>query len=74
MLMTFDAFEEKALLKTLWEKEKMLLTSFFSFSHNVFYPVKDNSLFLAKISNLERDKILDWSRLKQIADNILKCI
>ena len=25
------------LLKTLWEKEKLLLTSNFSFSHSVFY-------------------------------------
>ena len=28
---------EKSLLKTLWEKEKMLVTSIFSFSHNVFH-------------------------------------
>ena len=27
-----------SLLKTLWEKEKLLLTSNFSFSHSVFYP------------------------------------
>ena len=27
---------ESILLKTLWEKEKMLVTSIFSFSHNVF--------------------------------------
>ena len=27
--------------KTLWEKEKMLETSIFSFSHNIFYPIKD---------------------------------
>ena len=26
-----------SLLKTLWEKEKLLVTSKFSFSHNVFY-------------------------------------
>ena len=25
-------------LKTLWEKEKLLVTSNFSFSHSVFYP------------------------------------
>ena len=28
-------------LKTLWVKEKMLVTSIFSFSNNVFYPIKD---------------------------------
>ena len=35
-----------SLLKTLWENEKMLVTSIFSFSHNVFYPNIDrNHLF-----------------------------
>ena len=29
---------ETSLLKTLWEKEKLLATSTFSFSHSVFYP------------------------------------
>ena len=28
-------------MKTFWEKEKMLVTSIFSFSHNVFYPIKE---------------------------------
>ena len=27
-----------SLLKTLWEKEKLLVTSNFPFSHGVFYP------------------------------------
>ena len=27
-----------SLLKTLWEKEKLLVTSNFTFSHSVFYP------------------------------------
>ena len=31
-----------SLLKTSWEKKKMLVTSIFFFSHNVFYPMKDN--------------------------------
>ena len=29
------------LLKTLLEKEEMLVTSIFSFSNNVFYSIKD---------------------------------
>ena len=29
------------LLKTLWEKEKLLVTSNFSFSHSIFYPFGD---------------------------------
>ena len=35
---TFRHPWETSLLKTLWEKEKLLATSNFSFSHNVFYP------------------------------------
>ena len=31
------------LLKTLQEKEKMLVTSIFSFSHNVNYPIQDRN-------------------------------
>ena len=33
----------KKKLKTLWEKEKMLVTSIFSFSHNIFIPIKDKN-------------------------------
>ena len=31
------------LSKTLWEKEKLLVTSNFSFSHGVFYPLEEIS-------------------------------
>ena len=34
---------ERSILKTSWEKEKMLVTSIFSFSHNLFYPTKDRN-------------------------------
>ena len=30
-----------SLLKTLWKKEKLLVTSNFSFSHNVSYPLEN---------------------------------
>ena len=33
----FDALSETSLLKTLWEKDKLLVTSNFSFSYSVFY-------------------------------------
>ena len=36
------------LLKTLWEKEKLLITSNFSFSHNVFYPFEEFSSIFTK--------------------------
>ena len=41
---------EKSLLKTLWEKKKMLVTNIFFFSHNVSYPMKDN---FNNLSNIE---------------------
>ena len=37
-----------SLLKTLWEKEKLLVTSNFSFSHSVFYPSKELSAIFIK--------------------------
>ena len=36
---TFWCPLETIFSKTLWEKEKLLVTSNFSFSHNVFYPI-----------------------------------
>ena len=37
-----------SLLKTLWEKEKLLVTSNFSFSHKVFYPSAELSAIFIK--------------------------
>ena len=37
-----------SLLKTLWEKEKLLVMSNFSFSHNVFYPLGELSAIFIK--------------------------
>ena len=34
---------ETSLLKTLWEKEKLLVTSNFSFTHSVFYQFRELS-------------------------------
>ena len=52
-------------MKTLWEKEKKLVTSIFSFFHNVYNPVKDKVniwstfIFSSAIAfNLERSNIL----------------
>ena len=38
-----------SLLKILWEKEKLLVTSNFSFSHSVFYPFGKLSAILIKV-------------------------
>ena len=37
-----------SLLKTQWEKEKLLLMNNFSFSHSVFYPLRDLSAIFIK--------------------------
>ena len=37
-----------SLMKTLWEKEKLLMTSNFSFSNSVFYPFRELSTVLIK--------------------------
>ena len=38
------------LLKTLWEKEKLLVTNNFSFSHNVFYPFGELSAIFIQLA------------------------
>ena len=39
----------KSLLKTLWEKKKLLVTSNFFFSHSVFYPFGELPLIFVKL-------------------------
>ena len=46
---TFNNPHMRSLLKPLWEKEKMLVTSIFSFSHNAFYPSQNTFLFFSHI-------------------------
>ena len=41
----FEGPWERSLLKILWEKEKILVTNIFSFSHNVFYLSQYNFQF-----------------------------
>ena len=43
---SFDVSVVQVFLKTLWQKEKLLVTSNFSFSHIVFYPFGDLSAIL----------------------------
>ena len=45
-ILTFYQPWERCLLKTWWEKEKMLVTSMFSFSHNVFYTLSSTKFQL----------------------------
>ena len=61
-----------SLLKTLSEKEKLLVTSNFSFSHSVFYPfVELSPLFhevykcrLQSLSNWKSLNFVVWERIK----------
>ena len=39
-----------------------------------YIETKRQASYLATTNPLPDDKILDWSKLKQIADDILKCI
>ena len=62
--------------QTLWEKEKLLITSNFSFAHGVFKRLvlqtgKNQGLFGKglKFNSLPNDKILDQSNLKDVADD-----
>ena len=71
----------KSFLKTLRKKEKMLVTSILSFSHNVFqpYPIKNNRflelLFLpSNASGLDQSKILSFGKaLTGIEHNSCLC-
>ena len=47
-MQTFNNLEE-GFFKTWWEKEKMLVTSIFSFSHHVFYPSQNKFQFFSHI-------------------------
>ena len=48
----FSRVFSTSLLKTMWEKEKLLVTSNFSFSHSLFYPFGDPSRNFIKLSNV----------------------
>ena len=62
---------KNGLLKTLWEKEKMLVTSIFSFSHIVFYPIQHkcnhNKLSSANGFNFVQSKSLSVHKNENIA-------
>ena len=53
----------------LKKKVYLLKMSIFTFFYNVFYAI----CILKSLNPSPDDKIFDWSKLKQIADDILKC-
>ena len=60
------------LLKTLWKKEKMLVTSIFSFSHKVFHSSQEEFLFF-KLYLFSRLLMLaistSWKFCKELGEN-----
>ena len=75
-----------SLLKTLWEKEKLLVTSNFSFSHSVFYPFVKLSIIFVKfeivvcklfqfgsVQNLSFGKVLISESIHFFKSSISKC-
>ena len=63
-----------SLLKTLWEKEKLLITSNFSFSHSVFYPLEELSaifikfeIVVCKLFGFGSLKFVVWERVKSLS-------
>ena len=57
---TFQHTKDIQLWKTLWEKEKLLVVSNFSFSHNVFYPI----WYLFSILKCRLQFVSIWTSLK----------
>ena len=63
-----------SLLKTLWEKEKMLVTSIFSYAHNVFYHFQIEFQFFSNknvvVFKLDQSTILLFGKeLNQSVEN-----
>ena len=55
-----------SLLKTLWEKEKLLVTSNFSFSHNVFFPFGELSVIFIKFEFVVR-KFFHFGKVSKLS-------
>ena len=51
-------------LKTLWEKEKLLVTSHFSFSHSVFYPFWTTFFHFHQFQNCRLQTLSVWKSQK----------
>ena len=64
-----------SLLKTLWEKEKLLVTSNFSFSHSVFYLFWITFRHFHQIWNCRLQTLLVWKCLKFVVwERVKTCV
>ena len=57
-----------SLLKTQWEKEKLLVTSNFSFSHSAFYPFGELSAIFMKFGIVASILFSVWKSLKFVVN------
>ena len=60
----FDTLNYIQLWKTLLEKEKLLVTSNFSFSHNVFYPIWQLFFILKALLKCRLQFVSVWTSLE----------
>ena len=63
-----------SLLKTLWEKEKLLVKSNFSFSHRVFYSFLELSAIFTKFENCLLQILTVWKSLKSVVWERVKAL
>ena len=57
---SFQLFNNIKLLKTLWEKKKLLVTSNFFFSHNLFYSIRKLYAHLSIFLTSHLYLLLNW--------------
>ena len=62
------------LLKTLWEKEKLLVTSNFSFDHSVFYLFRELSTIFIKFDIFVCIFFQVWKSLKFVVQERVECV
>ena len=60
----FSRVRSTSLLKTLWEKKKLLVTSNFSFFHSVLYLFGELSSIFIELKNCRLQTLSVWKSLK----------
>ena len=70
----FYASAVQVFLKTLWENEKLLVTSNFSFSHSAFYPFWRTSYHFHQFLNCRLQILSVWKCLKSVIWETVKTV
>ena len=70
----WESVSSTSLLKTLWDKQKLLVTSNFSFSHSVFHSFGELFFHLHRIYNFRLQTLSVWKSLKfVVSERVNKC-